>query len=101
MSIQIPALANLRVAEFCAAHSIGPYVETAIALAQQAFRSMKDMKVYIDDDPEIDGEWIIINVTVQQDVDDFLKDCDRCVALWATDIPNSTLKFIRLSYDIM
>jgi hypothetical protein len=88
------------VSGFCERHGILSHVADATGLVKQCFPSRKTLRLFLGDDPEEEGQWIIIEVTVNQDVDDFLKEYNRCVDLWVKMIPAEALSIIRLSYKL-
>src|SRR5437879_3594457 len=85
--------------EFCERHGISSYVEEARTLVEECFPSRKALRLRLDEDPEENGQWIAIEVTIEQDADDFLEAYNRCISLWVKRIPTEALTIIRLSYN--
>ena len=88
------------VIEFSERHGILSYVAEAKKLAEQCFPSRTALDICLDDDPEEEGQWIVVEVTMEQDANDFLKAYNRCISLWSERIPTEALALIRLSYNL-
>jgi hypothetical protein len=87
------------ILEFCQQKGILEELRTATELANECFPSRRSLRIFLDDDPDEDGQWIVVEVTTEQDVDDFLNAYNGCISLWAKTIPTEGVAFIRLSYN--
>jgi hypothetical protein len=93
-------VAAMDVSVFCGQHGVLESVRAGIAIVEECFPSRKALSVFLDDDPEDAGQSIIVEVTTEQDVDEFLKTYNRCASLWAERIPTEGLSLMRLSYNL-
>jgi hypothetical protein len=98
-TIPIAAVTGAPLVSFCQKHSIVAHVETAKTAVDECFPARKALHIGLDEDPEEDGQWVVIEVVVDQDADEFLEAYNRCISLWAERIPSAALALIRLSYD--
>ena len=95
----ITASADARLLEFCQQHNMLAHAKTAKAIAEESFPARKALRMYIDDDPEEDGSWILFEVATDQEANDFIKDYNRCILAWAERIPTEALALMRLSFS--
>jgi hypothetical protein len=98
-AIPIAVVTETPVVSFCQKHSIVAHVETAKSAVDECFPARKALHMGLDEDPEEDGQWVVIEVVVDQGADEFLEAYNRCISLWAERIPSEALALIRLSYD--
>jgi hypothetical protein len=77
-----------------------PSLAEAKKLVEECFPSRKALHIRLDHDPDEAGEWIVVEVTIGQDVSGFLEAYNRCVSLWAKSISAESLALIRLSYNL-
>jgi hypothetical protein len=87
--------------EFCQSRGIAADVSRAFHHVEQSFPSAVRFAVRVDTDPDEDGQWLAIDVSSRQDADTFLRDYNRCIALWAANLPTEVLTRIRLSYSLI
>jgi len=88
------------VLTFCNEQGLTAHVRTALALVRQSFPSLQDLAVRVDDDPEEEGEWLVIEITAREEVQRFLDAYNRCAELWVAQLPPEALGKIRLSYSL-
>ena len=95
------SLASSKAARgFCQRHGILDEVRTAIALARDAFPFRRKLEVRVENDPEEEGEWLVVEVEASEDVAKLLDAYNRCVGLWAEHLPPAALSRIRLAYSL-
>jgi hypothetical protein len=85
------------VAKFAHEQNILDDLKTALDIANSTFGG-SGTKVYLDQDPEDEGEWLVINIAASGQADEFLKTYDRCIDAWLASIPRRAMSLIRLSY---
>jgi hypothetical protein len=85
---------------FCVRHGILAHVETAVKLVKQHISSLETLDVRVERDPEVDGQSIVVDVTVRDEVGSFLRAYDRCKEAWVAAIPGPALSAICLVYSV-
>jgi hypothetical protein len=55
----------------------------------------------LEQDPETGEEWLVLDVTLQEDVDAVLAHCDVYTDRWITQTPWPERDKIRLVYNVM
>jgi len=89
----------VEVEVYSRAQGIWNEVELASSLARQAFPLAESIRCYLDDDPEEDGRWVVIEVA-ERESKDSLATYKQCVASWAQQLSAYALGLIRLSYSV-
>jgi len=96
-----PSSIPLEVSEFCVQHGIMSHLETAIRLAKLHFAPYRELRVGVESDPEVDDAAVVIDVTLEMEVNEVLqRKQDYTRDLVASTPPNAREKF-RLLYDIV
>jgi hypothetical protein len=89
-----------QAAAFGEQHRIESFIEAAKTAVEECFPSRKALRIFLDEDPEEESQWIAIEVTIEPDAGDFLEAYNRCISLWVKRIPTEALTIIRLSYNL-
>lgn len=87
-----------RVRTFCHDHGILDAAAQAIALAKECFKP-EEVAIQIEGDPESDGEWLVIDVTVRGEVREVLDAYRHYKNRWHTSTPWQQRRRIRLVYN--
>jgi hypothetical protein len=77
------------------------HLRVALDAVQRHFPSRSKLEVRLEDDPEIQGEWLVIEVTVTDNVDRCLDAYNRCVLDWAKSLPPEALTVLCLTYQLL
>ncbi len=86
------------VAEFVARHELLGHLRTATCLAESAFAPVRAIEFVLERDPESDEEWIAVDVTVADDVDDVLVQNADYTRQWVAVAPPDVRSAIRVLY---
>jgi hypothetical protein len=89
------------ILQFCSRQRILGYVPTAINLLGRSFPSISELKIDLEKDPETGEEWLVLNVTIQGEVDEVLNNYDNYTIHWVSLVPWPERHKIRLSYNII
>ena len=89
------------IIEFCSRERITSYLSTAVNLVESSFPSTTGMKINLEKDPETGEEWLVLNVTIQGEVDEVLNNYDNYTIHWVSSVPWPECHKIRLSYNII
>jgi hypothetical protein len=74
---------------------------TAIELMRQCFVKVHAYRLRLEQDPETGEEWLVLDVTLQEDVDAVLAHCDIYTDRWIAQTPWPERDKIRLVYNVM
>lgn len=88
------------VTDFCNRKGITGYIKTAIKIIRRSFVSIKEMEFIIEQDPEIDNEWLLIDIKVDGTVEELLTAYDNYIEEWVSNAPEMARDNIKLSYGI-
>ena len=58
------------------------------------------LAIRLERDPEVEGESIVLDLGVRDEVDSFLENYDRCKEAWVAAIPGLELSSICLVYSL-
>ena len=73
----------------------------AISLANKHFTDVQTIDVRWEQDPEAGENWIAVEVTTKDEVDEVLEKYDNYTNEWVSLVPWNKRERIRLSYDII
>jgi hypothetical protein len=73
----------------------------AIDLIKQYFPKVQDLHLQLDQDPETGDEWLVLDITVQGEVDDVLESYEAYTSQWVSSVPWPQRDKLRLSYNII
>lgn len=89
------------IIEFCSRERITSYLPTAINSIERNFPSISELKIEVEQDPETDEEWLVLNVTIRGEVDEVLSQYDKYIDYWVSTVPWPERQKIRLLYNII
>jgi len=88
------------VLRLCQRGGILSELKQAVKLAEECFPSARGLRVFVDHDPEEDeSQWIIVEISAWEPVNEFLDAYNHCISVWADKIATVALAHIRLSYN--
>ena len=87
--------------EYCLRQGLRQDLLTAIELVRQCFVKVHACHLRLEQDPETGEEWLVLDVTLQEDVDAVLAHCDVYTDRWITQTPWPERDKIRLVYNVM
>ena len=86
---------------YCLQHGLQQYLFTAIALIGQWFPSIHACRLRLEQEPETGEEWLVIEVTLQEDVDEVLSSCDAYTDRWVVQVSWPERDKIQLVYNVL
>jgi len=86
---------------YCLRHGLRQYLLIAIDLMRQCFSGVEDTHLRLEQDPETAEAWLVLDVTLQQDVEEVLASCDTYTDRWVTQVPWPEREKIRFVYAMM
>ncbi|MBI4641576.1 MAG: hypothetical protein HY731_12830 [Candidatus Tectomicrobia bacterium] len=89
------------VLHFCLRQGILQHLLVALDLVEKYFSSIRELHLHYEHDPEIGEEWLVIEVTVQGEVEEVLDNYDTYTDCWVSSVPWADRHKIRLSYNIV
>jgi len=97
---QLEAQLNQNIADISIKKGLRQYLQTAFNIIYQRFPSIRDLRLLQEQDPETDEEWLLIDITVDGEIEEILDGYDGYVKKWVSSVPSSVRENIRLSYNI-
>jgi len=88
------------VFSFCSRRAILAQVQTAVELVIKHFPSLERLEIRLERDPETEGESLVLDLGVRDEVDSFLENYNRCKEAWVAAIPGPALSWICLVYSL-
>jgi hypothetical protein len=89
------------IIEFCSRERITSYLPSAINSIERNFPTTSELKIEVEQDPETDEEWLVLNVTTRGEVDEVLNHYDKYINYWVSTVPWPERQKIRLLYNII
>jgi len=89
------------VLAFCSQQQIFNHFQHALRLAQQSFLDLRDINVKVENDPESDGEWLLIVVQIHGEIEKVLEMYDTYAKGLVRAVPWPARDKIRLIYDFV
>jgi hypothetical protein len=86
---------------YCLRHGFRQYLLIAIDLMRQCFSRVEDTHLRLEQDPETAEEWLVLDVTLQEDVEEVLANCDAYTDRWIAQVPWPERDQIRLVYNVI
>ena len=77
------------------------HLSTCISLVSKYFANAQNVDVQWEQDPEIEDNWISVEVTIEDEIDRVLDNYDNYTNEWITLIPWHEREQVRLSYNIL
>lgn len=97
---QLEAQLNQNIADFSIKKGLRQYLQTAFDIIYQSFPLIRELRLLQEQDPETDEEWLLIDITVDGEIEEILDSYDNYVKKWVSSAPSSIRENIRLSYNI-
>ena len=88
------------VSEFCSQKGISEYLDTTLKIIKESFPPVRGLHLLKEQDPEVEEQWLLIDITVDGSIDNILEGYDHYVDQWVKSVPESVRKNIRLSYSV-
>jgi len=76
------------------------YLQKAFDIIYQSFPLIRELRLLQEQDPETDEKWLLIDITVDGEIEEILDSYDDYVKKWVSSVPSSVRENIRLSYNI-
>lgn len=89
------------IIEFCSRERITSYLPTAVNSVERNFPTISELKIEVEQDPETEEEWLVLNVTIRGEVDEVLNNYDKYINYWVSSVPWPERQKIRLLYNII
>lgn len=86
---------------FCSRQGILPYLPVAIESIEACFSSIQELHLQPEQDPETGAEWLVLNVTIQEDEEKVLDAYGRYTDRWVSAVPWPERNKVCLSYNII
>jgi hypothetical protein len=86
---------------YCLRYGLWQYLLTATTLIGQCFPSIHACRLRLEQEPETGEEWLVIEITLQEDVDEVLSSYDAYTDRWVTQVPWPERDKIRLVYNVL
>ena len=91
---------NQDIANLSIQKGLSQFLHKAFDIIYQSFPLIRDVRLLQEQDPETDEEWILIDITVDGDIEEVLDSYDNYVKKWVSSVPSALRENIRLSYNI-
>ena len=82
---------------YCLQHGLRHYLLLAIDLIHQCLSSVEACHLRLEQDPETGEEWLGLDVTLQEDVEEVLANCDAYTDRWLRRFPGQSARRSSLS----
>jgi hypothetical protein len=89
------------IIEFCSRERVTSYLPTAVNSVERNFPTISELKIEVEQDPETEDEWLVLNVTIRGEVDEVLNNYDKYINYWVSSVPWPERQKIRLLYNII
>lgn len=92
--------APLAVRAFVAAHELTEHLATAVRLAEGSFPAGSVLSLQVEEDPDCEGKWIVMDWTLPATVEDALRDHKRFVSEWTAVAPPWVGNVMRVTFHV-
>ena len=86
---------------YCAKHQILSQLKTAVDLAETHFHPVNHLSVGVETDPDVEEDFLVIDVSVAMDADEVLRRKQAYTRAWLNAAPADQRERIRLLYHIL
>jgi hypothetical protein len=86
---------------YCLRHGLRQYLLLAIDLIHQCFSSIEACHLRLEQDLDTGEEWLVLEVTLQEDVEEVLTSCDAYTDRWIAQVPWPERDQLRLVYNVI
>jgi hypothetical protein len=97
---QLKARLNQDIENLSIEKDLSKFLHKAFDIIYHSFSFVRDVRLLQEQDPETDEEWILIDITVDGEIDEILDSYDNYVTKWVSTAPLDIRENIRLSYSI-
>ena len=91
---------NQDIANLSIQKGLSQFLHKAFDIIYQSFPLIRKLRLLQEQDPETDEEWLLIDITVDGEIEEILDSYDDYVKKWVSSVPSSVRENIRLSYNI-
>jgi hypothetical protein len=88
-----------KVLDFCAQQGSIAYLQQAVSLALEHFKTVRKVETRLQQDPDVDVQRVIIDLTVEGEIDEVLASKEAFDEAWGDVAPTSQQDAIRLLFD--
>ena len=92
---------SLDMVRFCLRNGIWQYLTVAIGLIEECFPSIRQLRLQTEEDPETGDEWLVLDITIEGEVDEVLDNYDNYTDRFVSSVPWPKRDKIRLSYNMI
>ncbi len=89
------------IIEFCFRERITNYLSSAVNSIERFFPAVTELKIEVEQDPDLEEEWLALNVTIRAEVDEVLSQYEKYIDYWVSTTPWPERHKIRLLYNIV
>lgn len=89
------------VINYSSEHNLQSYLDITIDLIDEFFTSLESSYIEVENDPEFEDEWLLINIAIRGDINSVVEQYDLFISEYVKMIPLPERNKIRLSYDII
>jgi hypothetical protein len=93
--------APLAVRAFVAAHDLAEHLTTALSIGARTFPAGSQVALQVEEDPEIEGKWIVVDWSLGAAVDEALPCYRRFVTEWTAAAPPGVGNFLRFTFHLV
>ena len=86
------------VSSFCEKYRLTGFLKSAVDIINKSFLSIKEMEFIIEQDPEIEEEWLLIDIAVDGTSEELLDAYDKYIEQWISIAPEPVREHIKLSF---
>jgi hypothetical protein len=91
---------NQDIANLSIQKGLSQFLHKAFDIIYQSFPLIRKLRLLQEQDPETDEEWLLIDITVDGEIEEILDSYDDYVKKWVSSVPSAVRENIRLSYNI-
>lgn len=86
------------ILKYCKENGIDGYIQIVKEIVENTFSNIKDIEMCIEEDPEIEEDYLLIKIRVEQEVKEALDSYERFVKEFVEEVPYPERNKIRLTY---
>lgn len=89
------------VEDFCLRHRLFDALSIALYMVKRYFPTAHEARLQVEEDPETEEAKLVLDITIQGEIDEVLASYDAYTSQWVTTVPWPQRDHFRLSYDII
>lgn len=89
------------ILSFCRRQDILQYLQPAFDLIESSFSSSEELSLQLEEDPDTEEKWVVLDVSVQGEVEKILDEYQSYTSHWVSKVPWPERNKIRLSYNLV